>query len=280
MTVNGAKTSKANSNRSNVEGLVNQSTLIFIGVVEQTNATNIKSLESVRNDFAIVRINKVLHTSGVVENRLGKEITVLLTEPKNAKVGQHIVFFTNPYLYANEGIAVQERGQLDDGEENITNQVREAAIKLANKNEQDKIATADIILVGRVSDIRETEQAKQKVDDEKVVDLDRIIYYEAVIEVQEVLKGKLSSNKKLKVIFNNNADKSSWLAPKYTINQTGLFYIHKERIEELDYAEAYTTFNTGDFKIIQSKDEVDRIKELIVPSLSKSSKYSNNLDHD
>jgi hypothetical protein len=75
-----------------------------------------------------------------------------------------MVFFTKPYLYA-ENIAAIEVGRLDSKDDavDIHNDINNAIQKLEYTRLQSKVADANIVVVGRVAGVhqaKETEEVK------------------------------------------------------------------------------------------------------------------------
>jgi hypothetical protein len=125
---------------------------------------------------------------------------------------------------------------------------------------QSRIAKSNVILSGRVSDIRPINSSIVSEHDPD--------FTLAVIKVDEVIKGNLS--KEIQTLFSNSYDVSWHNAPKLRVGDYGIFFLRqKEKIQNAN-VEAYTLLNRGDFQPINpaSIHDLDRIKKLVKSATS------------
>jgi hypothetical protein len=252
----------SNQHGTNIENLVSQSRFIFKGEVKKLNDATLsfgKITES--TNISRVKVSEIIHAPKILGNYYaGKEITLQLSDDsQKPTAGHQSVFFTYPWVYGNESIAVQEVGRLDEeNTPNMRNQITDAIQNLAGKEMKGRIKDANLIVIGKVTNTSEIEPPEGELDrNGKPFDEDEKLPYQADIEVEEVIKGNLP-NKKIKIQFDNNMDFSSYQAPKFKGNEYGVFFLKKDKADP--DIESYSTFNQGDF---QSISNVDLIKQLI-----------------
>jgi hypothetical protein len=261
-------------NIPNIDRLVSQSTFIFKGEIKKIGDSTFSFGKITENqNIATVKVTEVLHSHEILgDSYSGKEITIRLLNPSKEDIGHQVVFFTYPWIYGNEGIAVEEAGRLkEENTSNIRNQIADVIQKLADKEMETRIAEANLIVIGKVTSISGIKRRENDPDKKgEAFEEDEKVPYQANIEVEEVIKGNLPT-KEIKILFDNNMDFSSYKAPKFEGKEHGIFFLHRDEDQNREY---HTAFNQGDF---QSIDNLERIKKLVKSSTGEG--QDNHLDN-
>lgn len=239
-----------------IEDMIKGSSFIFIGTVRKLNATTVPTVP-VMGNTVIVAVDEVLQAARTLGDYTGKEITVLLEKPRSLGVDQKIVFFANGWLYG-KSIAVREVGSLPMEQE--TTRVREQIIEgvklVARKDLQRHIATADLVIAGRVIDVRQARPTQVQ----RLTEHDPM-WREAVIRIESVEKGSFPEET-IVVLFPSSTDVMWYKAPKFSVEQEGIWVLHRDKIKELSIEgiEGYTALDPLSSYPIS---ELDRIKSVI-----------------
>lgn len=238
-----------------IEDLINESSFVFIGTVKKLNASTMPEISAADNTI-VVTVDKVLDAAKTLGDYTGKDITVLVRQPGKAKVGRQMVFFTNGWLYGRS-IAVKEVGVLPV--EDITRtqkQVAEGIRSAADKNLQRRIASAELVVAGKVRNI-----SKPRITRKRGISEHDPLWRQAVIEIKSIENGTFSK-KTVIVWFAGSQDVMWYKSPKFTVNQERIWILHKYQTEALpvEAKEAYTALAQEDIHAI---GELSRIRKLI-----------------
>ncbi len=238
------------------EALVRESRFIFAGRVEKLNASNLKVLPPTKGTV-LVRVREVLDAPPTLMDVGGKQITVELVEPGSVNEGQEAVFFTNGWLYG-DSIAVKEVSHLaiTENTQTLQKQVAAARRKAEDQILQKRIASAELVILGKVSSARQAPESVGRGGSEHDPD-----WWEAIIQVESVEQGHLVE-KSVTVLFPKSRDVMWARAPKFRENQDGIWLLRKEKIPALGrkFEEYYTALDPLDF---QPREQLERIRMLI-----------------
>ena len=185
-----------------------QSKFVFAGTVQELEAATMAMVQDTEKT-AIVTVDEIFEAPEMLRNFVNRAITVQLLEPGSVEVGQQAVFFTNGWLLG-DSIAVLEVGRLPiEDTSSMRSQIKEAVQQLADEELQERIARAEVVVVGKVSAVRE---AAELVQAQPVTEHYRE-WRVAVIDVEEVLKGEWSEPV-VEVLFSSSTDVMWYQTPK------------------------------------------------------------------
>ncbi|HEX7182426.1 MAG TPA: hypothetical protein VF756_11325 [Thermoanaerobaculia bacterium] len=233
-----------------VEEMTRAAQLVFRGTVQKVGASNLKAIEPA-GDTAIVRIDEVLKAPVGLEDFTGREVTVKLRQPGSAKLGERGVFFTRSWLYGESlglvevGRAAGEAGALRSRIAAASQGEREAKIK-------EQLDRAALVVAGKVVETRPA-----AIQEEGFSEHDPQ-WWEAVIEVDSVLKGPPSSGKRVTVLFPTSTDVAWFEAPKLQVGWNAVWLLHKDQVPER--ADAYTVLKPWD---LMSRDNEPIVRRLL-----------------
>ncbi len=245
------------------ESLAQQAGFVFKGTVKKLKAATMRGVP-VSDRTVVVRVDEVMQAPEMLTEYSGRDITVQLSGRQKVKVGQQAVFYADGWLFG-EGLAVQSAGLHAVGKAAAALSAGGDAVQnRADREMQTRLASADVVVHGRVSSVRlpaETptfRAATAEVTASTPISEHDPLWREAVIEVGEVQKGNVSQ-KKVVVRFPSSTDVSWHNAPKFHPGQEGVFILHKgqgeegaERMAERAAAgegeEIYTALHPADFQ--------------------------------
>lgn len=257
----------------NQAALVKQSSIVFVGTVSQLGATSFPGVPKSPQTI-VVRVDSVLKKPPAVSLKKGDNVTVEVKDPAVFQEGTQATFYTDGWIFGS-GVAVRELGHdiLPSGG------AAPAAAAIAEKafgrvqqqvNDQvllDRLASADIVVVGRVTEVHSWTVPKSAAPPFRVTEHDPE-WREAVLQVQTVLKGPKPKKNKMVVRFPGCKDVAWVNAPRFEKHQQGVFFLKKDAVSGVPTAllggsevEAYTCLRPGDW--------LPKVDETRVRSLSK-----------
>ena len=135
---------------------------------------------------------------------------------------------------------------------------------------QDQVARADVIVGGRVADVRPPmPQRGLAAEPNQPISEHTAYWTEAVITVDSVLKGEAPPGETV-VLFPASFDIAWAGAPKFHVGQEGVFLLHRqETTPELAAATAVggaPAFTALDPLDVQPPEDLDRLRELTTRS--------------
>ena len=237
------------------EELIRQSRFIFKGTIQKLKAVTMVAIP-VTDSLAIVKVDEVFQAPENLGDQTDKEITIDLVQSQNVVEGQQAVFYTNGWLYG-ESLAVREVGHRPvtlTASSRVPNRITRLAQRTADEELQGRITSADLVVVGTVSNIRPVMQTESRIVPEHAPD-----WWEAVIKIESLEKGTLSQEA-LTVLFPSSIDVMWAHVPKFHAGQAGIWILNTGQVEEVD-PELCAVLTPLDF---HEKNQLDRIKALIV----------------
>ncbi len=264
--------------KSRSEQLADQARFVFQGTVKQVKASTFKETEVPINDrTTIVRVDQVIQAPEALAGYAGHDVTVQLdSSEKPVKAGDTFVFYTNGWIFG-DSIAVLSIGHEDatmTTMATLSSHPDDPVRSLQSREAMTQVASADLIVSGRVSAVRlPTEEAQARVTaastgrtNERISE-HAPLWQEAVIDVDEVHKGH-HTKKQVVVRFPSSTDVRWHKAPKFHTDQEGVFLLHKKQLAKQHggatvAAEAgvgpdeYTALDSAD---IQPLEELSQIK--------------------
>lgn len=235
--------------QSILEDLVRQSTFIFEGTITKLQAATMP-IVSVSDNTIVVKVERIYHAPKLLGDRTSKEVTVLVKDPTGLQVGEQALFFAQGWLLG-EGVAVQEMGRLKKGIlVNPGEHIAAAGQSIADQNLQRRIASADVVVMGKVSETK----LRAEPDRPRPITEHDPQWQEAILEVEAVFKGD-ASLKRIVVLFPGTLDVAWVNVPKFKVGQEAIWILHRDPT-----LQAYTALDPLDF---QPKNQLDRVRDLI-----------------
>ena len=234
--------------QQDLEDLVRRSPFIFRGTVTKLRTATMAIVPVLEGTIA-VRIDEVIRGPALFGHYAGKEITVRIAGTEAPKVGEQLTFFATGWLLG-ESLALQENARLREADlAGLSVRVAAAAQRLADQELRNRIAGADLMVVGRVSRIialtRPHRSGPRGEHDPE--------WRKAVVDADAILKGA-ATGRRVEVLFPGSEDVAWFHAPKFGTGQEGIWMLRWDR-----RLRAYTALDSLDF---QPRTELERVKTL------------------
>jgi len=204
--------------------VVDQSTVIFKGRVEQTGASNLKLLPA-SNQTILVRVDEVISAARTMTDLKGTTVTVQLKEPGSLKKGSTATFFTTGWLYG-ENVALKEVSHTtaDLDTQSIQKQVAALRARAREQKLQARLQSSAVVFAGKVVSSRPLQTERGRTNSEHDPD-----WWVADVEVQSLLKGPASVAKRVSVLFAHSDDVMWFRSPKLKEGQQGIWIASEYR---------------------------------------------------
>jgi hypothetical protein len=246
------------------ESLSRQARFVFVGTVQRLRAANVAEVDD-KERTVVVHVDRVEKGPESMSAYVGREITVKLAPGEKVRAGEQVRFFTNGWLFA-ETLAVESLGHeavvptgaprgrraaaaarpgdarravlaasISAGES-----ASEPAARLKAAAIADRVASADVVVRGRVTAVRVAAEerpaprtsarrgvtaAATEAPRRKPITEHDPQWREAEIEVDSVEKGP--GKRKVVVRFPGSDDVRWYKAPKFQPGQEGVFILQK-----------------------------------------------------
>jgi len=219
---------------------------VFEGTIKKLKAATMSEVP-LSERTAIVRVDKVINGPPDLTGFLGQEITVELSGNPAVHAGQRMIFHTNGWIFGASVAVLSLR------EEPIKSA---AAKQRAAGRVPAHFSDADLVVSGRVIDVRIPANAgatrKRTTKTPPITEHDPV-WREAVIQVDDVLKGKQTS-KQVTVRFPDSSDVMFHGVPRFEAGQEGYFMLHKGaagtsgRAQKSKSGDTYFALDAQDFQ--------------------------------
>ncbi|HVF62013.1 MAG TPA: hypothetical protein VNJ70_19570 [Thermoanaerobaculia bacterium] len=247
------------------EALARQARFVFVGTVQKLRAANVAEIDD-KARTVVVRVDRVEKGPESMAAYVGRDITVKLAPRETVRAGEQARFFTNGWLFA-ETLAVESVGheavvpagaprgrgvaaaaRSGDARRTVlaasistAEAASEPAARLKAAAIADRVASADVVVRGRVTAVRVAPEerpaprtgtrrgvtaAATEAPRRKPITEHDPQWREAEIEVDEVEKGG-TAKKKVVVRFPGSDDVRWYKAPKFQPGQEGVFILQK-----------------------------------------------------
>jgi len=224
--------------------------LIFRGTVQKTNAAN---LDAVKADAGtvVVKVDEVLKAPSSLGDLTGRAITVKLLKAGGALPGEQAVFFTNGWLYGSN-LAVVEVGRLHGDAALLRGQVAAAWQKADEAALKGRLDGAELVVAGKVVEIHPAAVAGEGVSEHDPQ------WWEAVVQVDSVLKGKPASQR-VAFLYPTSEDVHWYEAPRPAVGWDGIWLLYRNQVPELGVA-GFTALKPWN---LLSRGQADTVKRLV-----------------
>jgi hypothetical protein len=264
-----------------------QARFVFQGTVQSVNEATLAAVTNTKNT-CVVRVEQILRGSDMVAEFAGRRITVRAAGARKLKAGEQGTFYTNVWLLG-ESLAVE---LLDFEPLQPTAAMAVAALgaaptaspteNLKQHEFTNRVASADVVLSGRVTSVRLVEDAPAMAATARAagspaetqttsISEHDPVWQEATIEVGAVHKGS-HGNQTAVIRFPASTDVRWYQAPKLTPGQEGVFVLQAGERSAAGRAEAalaanvpagpsgyYTALEAADFQPLEHGAELGNI---------------------
>src|SRR5260370_41375550 len=236
--------------------LAKQSSIIFSGTVSQLGAASFAGVPTSPQTI-VVRVDSVLKKPPAVSLKKGDNVTVEMKDLSGFQQATQAMFYTDGWIFGS-GVAVKELGHeiIPSGAASAgaSERARSEIQKQSSDQElQDRVASADYVVVGRIIEVRPWTVPKSAAAPRHITEHDPD-WHEAVLEIQSVLKGTKVKKNKLVVRFPGCIDVAWAQSPKFQKHQQGVFFLKKDAVSGVPMTllggakgDTYTCLKSGDW---------------------------------
>ena len=234
---------------------------IFAGTFEKLGASNL-SLLPASGDTALVRVREIVDPPAVLGPTRGTLVTVILAQSAGAEEGGQAIFFANGAL-SGEHLAFSEVTRLPGRTgvpesadlQALRKQVRAVREQVADEALAARLASAALVVTGRVTEVRPAEIREGADEREHAAD-----WWVATIAVASTEKGR--PGRTATVYFAAAADPFWAAAPKLSAGEEGTFLLQPYPGVDLP-AGATLLVSPSD---VQPRAQLDRVHRLLPSS--------------
>jgi hypothetical protein len=242
---------------SQLDDLLERSTLVFVGTIKELQAATMATVPITENT-AVVTVDEVLQAIPTLPDLTDTDITVQLRSAEELREGQQATFFTTGWLYGTS-VAVQEVDHVEgritmDRIDELAAPGRVATPQNQTARLQQRIAEADVIVVGTVSNISLPEQRPRG----PITEHDPQLKV-ATIEVQTTEKGDVPQDN-IEVVYSASDDVRWHRTPTFQVGQSGIFLLNRQEIRALE-TEGYAALSPLDYYPPEQIASVQRLME-------------------
>ena len=207
---------------SSPQELAENARFVFRGKVEKLNAATLPEVRDT-SKTAVVLVEETIQSPKALSHYTGRTITVELADPAGVRAGDERIFFTNAWLFGNEGVAVRSLGQQVPSPQMAALRPVEGdpITSLEDRDIRRHYDGADKVVSGRITSIHLVGDANAPPSTRE----HDAQWQEAIVDVDQVHKGE-GGKKEIAVRFPASQDRLWYKAPKLQVGQRGYFLLH------------------------------------------------------
>lgn len=241
--------------------------IVFVGRVLQVGAVSFAGVPASPRTLR-VRVDAIIEKPKAVSLTQGQEVTVEVKDPSGFREGVQATFYTEAWIFG-KGLAVRElRHEIATMrlQPRAVSRKREEHAK--NKKQLDdaelraRIQAADVVVVGRVTEVRPHTMAAVGAPSKTIVTEHDPAWREAVVRVDSGIKG-VQANQEVVVRFPASLDVAWRDIPKFKEGQQGTFILRKDQLSGTSRAmhaggqvDAYMAVSAQDVLSVQDAQRV------------------------
>jgi len=239
---------------SQIDDLVENSKIIFVGKVERLAATTMATHPN-SSSTVVVTVTRPLQAPRAIGDLTGQRVTVELGGGPGVRVGQQAIFFTNGVVYGDT-IVVQETGRLMVPPDPSARQTQLTSIAasiraIPDRQIRRRLQSSAVVVTGKIVSVKPADRIRGPISEH---DPD---WRQAVLEVESSESGL--PMKQLILFFPASRDVRWRQVPKFSVGQEGVFILQRHQIKELK-TPGYVALDPLDY---HAKPRRDHIRALI-----------------
>jgi hypothetical protein len=202
---------------------VDEAGFVFRGRVLAHRSADAPTVPAEAGEVLTAHIEEVLRSTDDLRGLAGREASVVTRHAGALRERHAVVLFTECISLGNQ-ILVREIGHVEAVAEN-TRQIAEALREAEERPLRERVAAADLIVVGEVDECRALEREfppRSEHDPE---------WWIARVAVASVLKGRKPRGE-VEVLFANSTDIVWYKSPKLHKGTSGVFLLHRLKEDE------------------------------------------------
>jgi hypothetical protein len=232
--------------------LVDAAGFIFRGSVANDQQAGARDAPRDAGEAVVVRIEHVLRGTPVLRGLVGQEALVISREPESLRRSHSPILFTD-CISLGQQLLLREIGLIETTAE--SREVVEAIRVVDERPLRERVAAADIIVVGKVSDDRPLERPFPPSSEHDP------LWSLARVDVSDVLKGR-KPRSAIEVLYASSDDRVWFDSPKLHVGLRGIFLLFHVNADETPKGaprSAYQAIDPLDFQPIEQRREIERL---------------------
>lgn len=206
--------------------LARGSSFVFVGTIEKLRASTLSIPEE--SGTAVVRVDRIIDATPDLRSLGGKEVTMRLLRPGDARIETTRIFFTEPYAFGRT-VGLTENGSAPPGEvENVERDMAEARQRIRDAALADRLRTAQRVVVARVVGISPAPEFERNREAEASEHNPE--WHVARLDVSQTLKGEHSEQATVR--FAASRDVMWFGTPKLEVGQEAIFLLEPNQMKE------------------------------------------------
>jgi hypothetical protein len=200
--------------------------VVFVGTVQQAEGSTFTDLP-LQPGMMVVRTDEVVRKPDSIGLASGDLVTVI-AEPGSPMAAQERGRFYTEIVLVGETLSVRELARESMGVQMAAAEEADVTFEMADPALRAEVNEAEVIVVGRVSAVREPVEASLSPEQQPITEHDPQ-WREAVVEVQRSIKGS-EPGEVLVVRFPASIDVAWYRAPKLQVGTEGTFILDADVI--------------------------------------------------
>ena len=255
------------------ESVLKEAEIVLVGTV--VGPAILEGAVTAEGEAVTVKVEKILRPEApsVISGFEGGNVTVQLLEPGSLGPGDSATFYTR-LGSMGRGLTVIELahilipgvGAMEERVMAAAAATESALAGLSNSALRAQIQQADVVLLGRVMAIREIPAAALATEELRPLSEHDPNWQQAVVEVQEGIKGLEGTTRRISVRFAASTDIRWFQSPKLTVGEERIFMLDRDEITAVALAMPGVDAVMGtlvDRKNVLAKDQIERVKSLL-----------------
>lgn len=204
---------------SSLIDIVQHSGFIFVGTVKAIGAATPTIIREPNS--AIVTVDRVLETQPMIGNPAKQNVTVRLLDPQRFKRGDQAVFYTYVHSAGATLGLVEVASEPPERADVVEKQIKEARKTLADEALANRLASAELVVVGVVTETKPTEEARERKSEHDPM------WWRARIRVTSFEKGQ-KTDEPVYVNFASSDDVVWERSPKPKVGDKGIYLLQPD----------------------------------------------------
>ncbi len=257
------------------ESVLKEAEIVLVGTV--VGPATLEGAVTAKGEAVTVKVEKFLRPEApsMIYSFEGGNVTVQLREPGSLGPGDSATFYTRLGSMGRgltvielAHILIPDLGAMEERVMAAAAATESALAGLSNSELRARIQQADVVLLGRVTAIREMPAAALATEKQGPLSEHDPMWQQAVVEVQERIKGLEGETRRISVRFAASTDIRWFRSPKLTVGEERIFMLDRDRdvITAVALARLGVDAAMGtlvDRKNVLAKDQIERVKSLL-----------------
>lgn len=213
--------------QTSATALAERSAVVVSGTVVKVNASE-EPLQTPSANTVVVKVDQMLAGAEISGDQKDRNVTVVLSRPRNLKVGTSGVFFGNP-RFIGKTMTIAGEGEILTNANRVTAQLERGTQSRRDKPVRDRLAAANRVFRGKVEEVRlvATDDRNREPAGEHDPE-----WQVATVRVLSPIR-RATENETVLVIFPASRDIVWFNSPKLKVGDELIFITHKPKEAEL-----------------------------------------------